>query len=163
MGEKERLFGKLLLILAGMLLIGYILSVSIRMNRVEQPGGDYVRLQDALILAEALEEGSAEEYKEDYIVEGKTEEGGQEERKTEEGEQEKGKTEEGDRGPEEEKQGKEKEEKVWGEEGQEWKGEWEKALEADGEALLTYGQFLDWADIAAKEIPGMPEIGRAHV
>lgn len=156
MGEKERLFGKLLLILAGMLLIGYILSVSIRMNRVEQPGGDYVRLQDALILAEALEEGSAEEYKEDYIVEGKPEEGGQEEGKTEEGEQEEGKTEEGDRGPEEEKQGKEKEEKVWGEEGQEWKGEWEKALEADGEALLTYGQFLDWADIAAKEIPGMP-------
>ena len=68
MGKNERLFLKTMLILAGMLIIGYILAISIRMNRIPQPEGEYIRLQDAVILTEFLEEdfdavyGSDERY-----------------------------------------------------------------------------------------------------
>ncbi len=104
MGEKERLFGKLLLILAGMAVIGYILAMSIRMNRVEQPGGDYVRLQDVLILTQALEEDFEAAHGQDKVYIG-----------------------------------------------------WKDALEADREALFTYGQFLDWTDLLESGIAGMPD------
>ncbi len=62
MGKKERLILKTLLILAGMLMIGYILAISIRRNRIPQPEGEYIRLQDAVILTEALEEDFAAAY-----------------------------------------------------------------------------------------------------
>lgn len=40
-----------------MIIIGYILAVSITKNRIKQPGGDYIRLQDALILTESADDG----------------------------------------------------------------------------------------------------------
>lgn len=57
MSENNRILVKILLTLAGCFIIGYIFAVSIRMNMVRQPEGGYIRLQDALILAEAMEEG----------------------------------------------------------------------------------------------------------
>lgn len=56
MSKKNRIIAKILLIIIGILVIGYIFAVSIRMKMVKQPEGEYIRLQDALILAEALEE-----------------------------------------------------------------------------------------------------------
>lgn len=56
MKENSRILAKILLIVAGCLIIGYIFAVSIRMNMVKQPEGQYIRLQDAMILAEAMEE-----------------------------------------------------------------------------------------------------------
>ncbi len=56
MSKDERILGKIALIVIGLLLIGYIFAVSIRMNMIEQPEGEYIRLQDAMILAEALDE-----------------------------------------------------------------------------------------------------------
>lgn len=60
MSENNRILIKILLTLAGCFIIGYIFAVSIRMNMVRQPEGGYIRLQDALILAEAMEEGLEE-------------------------------------------------------------------------------------------------------
>lgn len=60
MKENSRILAKILLTMAGCLMIGYIFVVSIRMNMVRQPEGGYIRLQDALILAEAMEEGLEE-------------------------------------------------------------------------------------------------------
>lgn len=56
MGKSSRLLLKTILAIIGILIIGYILAVSIRMNMVKQPEGEYIRLQDALILTEALDE-----------------------------------------------------------------------------------------------------------
>ena len=56
MNKRFRLFLKGILILAGLAVIIYILAVSIRMNSIKQPQGEFVRLQDALILTGALEE-----------------------------------------------------------------------------------------------------------
>lgn len=60
MRGNNRILVKILLTLAGCFIIGYIFAVSIRMNMVRQPEGGYIRLQDALILAEAMEEGLEE-------------------------------------------------------------------------------------------------------
>lgn len=54
MNKNDRLFVKMVLSIIGILIIGYILTVSIRMNRVKQPEGAYMRLQDALLLTEAV-------------------------------------------------------------------------------------------------------------
>lgn len=62
MNREGRLVLKVLLILLGMLIIGYILMVSIRMNMVKQPEGIYIRLQDALILTESLDESFIDTY-----------------------------------------------------------------------------------------------------
>lgn len=56
MSKENRMIAKILLIAVGVLIIGYILAVSIRMNAIKQPEGSYIRLQDAMILGEALEE-----------------------------------------------------------------------------------------------------------
>lgn len=56
MTRDERILGKIVLIIIGLLIIGYIFMVSIRMNMVKQPEGEYIRLEDAMILAEALDE-----------------------------------------------------------------------------------------------------------
>lgn len=56
MGKSGRLAAKMILIIIGIFIIGYILTVSIRMNMIKQPEGEYIRLQDALILTEALNE-----------------------------------------------------------------------------------------------------------
>ncbi len=104
MGRNGRLVIKLLLILVGMLIIGYILAVSIRMKRVLQPEGNYIRLQDVMILTQALEENFAEVYGSDERYMG-----------------------------------------------------WKESLEADGEALLTYGQFLDWTDMVSAQTEGMKD------
>lgn len=56
MKENSRMFAKILLIVAGCFVIGYIFAVSIRMNMIKQPEGRYIRTQDAMILAEAMEE-----------------------------------------------------------------------------------------------------------
>ena len=56
MNRNDRILVKILLIIIGMLIIGYIFAVSIRMKMVKQPEGRYIRLQDAMILAEALDE-----------------------------------------------------------------------------------------------------------
>lgn len=61
MGKSGRLLAKTILAIVGILIIGYILAVSIRMNMIKQPEGEYIRLQDALILTEALDG----EYRED--------------------------------------------------------------------------------------------------
>ena len=102
MSRNGRLVIKLLLILAGMLIIGYILTVSIRMNRVPQPEGNYIRLRDVMILTEALDENFTAVYDGDERYTG-----------------------------------------------------WKESLEADGEALLTYGQFLDWMDMVSAQTEGM--------
>lgn len=65
MNRNDRLFVKLLLILVGMLTIGYILAVSIRMNSIKQPDGNYVRLQDVVILTQALDESFVAVYGDD--------------------------------------------------------------------------------------------------
>lgn len=65
MNRNDRLFVKLLLILVGMLIIGYILAVSIRMNSIKQPEGNYVRLQDVVILTQALDESFVAVYRDD--------------------------------------------------------------------------------------------------
>ncbi len=56
MNKNERILWKTALIIIGLFTIGYIFAVSIRMNMVEQPEGKYIRLQDAVVLAEALDE-----------------------------------------------------------------------------------------------------------
>lgn len=56
MSKNTRLFIKVLLTMAGLAVITYILAVSIRMNAIKQPQGEYIRLQDALILTGALDE-----------------------------------------------------------------------------------------------------------
>lgn len=61
MSKSSRLFIKIILILIGMLIIGYILSISIRQNMMKQPEGSYMRLQDALLLTGAVREESREE------------------------------------------------------------------------------------------------------
>lgn len=61
MSIKERLWAKLLLIVSGLLIIGYIFFVSIRTDRRSQPEGEPVRLQDVLILTEALDESYGRE------------------------------------------------------------------------------------------------------
>ena len=103
LGREEKMFLKLLFILAGMLVIGYILAVSIRMNRIRQPEGNYIRLQDVLILTQALDGKFEANYGSDgrYAV-------------------------------------------------------WQEALAVDGESKLTYGQFLDWADMLRADIPETP-------
>lgn len=57
MDRNERLLLKLLISIIGLFLIVYILAVSIRMSMIKQPEGEYIRLQDALILTEALGDG----------------------------------------------------------------------------------------------------------
>ncbi|NLL77618.1 MAG: SpoIID/LytB domain-containing protein, partial [Clostridiales bacterium] len=57
MDKNIRLFMKMLLSVIGLLVILYILIASIRIGMIKQPEGEYIRLQDALILTEALEEG----------------------------------------------------------------------------------------------------------
>ncbi len=101
MSKNGRMFLKILMILAGMLIIGYILTVSVRMNRILQPEGNYIRLQDVMILTEALEENFAAVYGGDERYTG-----------------------------------------------------WKESLEADREALLTYGQLLDWMDMFSEETEG---------
>ena len=49
MTRDERILGKIVLIIIGLLIIGYIFMVSIRMNMVKQPEGEYIRLEDAMI------------------------------------------------------------------------------------------------------------------
>lgn len=61
MSKSSRLFIKIILILIGMLIIGYILSISIRQNMMKQPEGSYMRLQDALLLTGAVREENREE------------------------------------------------------------------------------------------------------
>lgn len=61
MSKSSRLFIKIILILIGMLIIGYILSVSIRQNMMKQPEGSYMRLQDALLLTGAVRAENREE------------------------------------------------------------------------------------------------------
>lgn len=61
MRENDRIAAKILLIVAGCFIIGYIFVISIRMNMIKQPEGQYIRLQDALILAEAMDEEIAGE------------------------------------------------------------------------------------------------------
>ena len=61
MSRNGRLIAKIILIILGVLIIGYILTVSIRMNMVKQPEGTYIRLQDALILGEAFQETAGED------------------------------------------------------------------------------------------------------
>lgn len=61
MSKSSRLFIKIILIFIGMLMIGYILSVSIRQNMMKQPEGSYMRLQDALLLISAVREENREE------------------------------------------------------------------------------------------------------
>lgn len=61
MSKSSRLFIKIILILIGMLIIGYILSVSIRQNIMKQPEGSYMRLQDALLLTGAVRAENREE------------------------------------------------------------------------------------------------------
>lgn len=56
MSRKTILFFKVVLSVAGLAIIFYILAVSIRMGSIKQPQGEYIRLQDALILTEALDE-----------------------------------------------------------------------------------------------------------
>lgn len=65
MSRNNRLLLKLLLIILGMFIIGYILIVSVRMNMVKQPEGNTVRLQDVLILIQALDENFNDTYKAD--------------------------------------------------------------------------------------------------
>ena len=55
MNKNSRLFFKVLFTMIGLLIIVYILTVSIRMNMIKQPEGEYIRVQDALILTEALD------------------------------------------------------------------------------------------------------------
>ncbi len=62
MSRESRLMLKVILILLGMFLIGYILMVSFRMNQMKQPEGMYLRLQDALILTENLDENFIDTY-----------------------------------------------------------------------------------------------------
>lgn len=56
MSKSGRLLVKVILIITGMLIIAYILSVSISRNMNKQPEGDYIRVQDALLLTEAAED-----------------------------------------------------------------------------------------------------------
>ncbi len=46
MDDKSRMKVKMWLIVIGVAIIGYIFAVSIRMNMVKQPQGEYMRLQD---------------------------------------------------------------------------------------------------------------------
>lgn len=62
MNEKSRIWIKIWLTLIGVAVIGYIFAVSIRRNMVKQPEGEYMRMQDGMILAEALDEGVEEEF-----------------------------------------------------------------------------------------------------
>ena len=62
MDDKSRMKVKMWLIVIGVAIIGYIFAVSIRMNMVKQPQGEYMRLQDGMILAEALKEETEENY-----------------------------------------------------------------------------------------------------
>ena len=62
MSEKSRIWIKIWLTLIGVAVIGYIFAVSIRRNMVKQPEGEYMRMQDGMILAEALDEGVEEEF-----------------------------------------------------------------------------------------------------
>ncbi|WP_342756186.1 SpoIID/LytB domain-containing protein [Kineothrix sedimenti] len=57
MNKNVRMFLKMLFCIVGLLIIVYILAVSIRMGRIKQPEGEYIRLQDVLLLSEALEAG----------------------------------------------------------------------------------------------------------
>ncbi len=59
MSKNSRLFLKVLLTMIGLIIIVYILTISIRMNMIKQPEGEYIRVQDALILTEALNEDYA--------------------------------------------------------------------------------------------------------
>lgn len=65
MDRNSRLLVKLLLICLGMLVIGYILAASIRMKQVKQPEGIYIRLQDAVLLLQTLDDGFMDTYGED--------------------------------------------------------------------------------------------------
>lgn len=65
MSKNSRLLTKVILILLGIFIIGYILIVSIRMNMVKQPEGIYIRLQDAMILTQALDESFSDTYQSD--------------------------------------------------------------------------------------------------
>lgn len=56
MSKNSRLFFKVLLSVIGLIIILYIFAVSIRMNQIKQLEGEYIRLQDALILTQALDE-----------------------------------------------------------------------------------------------------------
>lgn len=62
MSEKSRIWIKMCLTVIGVAVIGYIFAVSIRINMVKQPEGEYMRLQDGMILAGALDEGMEEKY-----------------------------------------------------------------------------------------------------
>lgn len=56
MKKNNEILAKILLTVTGCFIIGYIFAVSIRMNMVKQPEGRYIRVQDAMILAEAMGE-----------------------------------------------------------------------------------------------------------
>lgn len=73
MDDKSRMKVKMWLIVIGVAIIGYIFAVSIRMNMVKQPQGEYMRLQDGMILAEALKEETEENYGENKDVKGNEE------------------------------------------------------------------------------------------
>lgn len=60
MDKDSRLLIKVLGIIVGMFVIGYILMVSITNSRIKQPEGSGMRLQDALILTEAAGVGNQE-------------------------------------------------------------------------------------------------------
>jgi stage II sporulation protein D len=61
MNKNVRMFLKVLFCVIGLFIIIYILAVSVRMGRIKQPEGEYIRLQDALLLSEALEVGDGAE------------------------------------------------------------------------------------------------------
>lgn len=60
MSKSGRMLMKLLLIIIGFIVIGYIFAVSFRIGKREQPEGEYISVQDAQILMEALLEKNAE-------------------------------------------------------------------------------------------------------
>lgn len=60
MDKNNKLFLKTLFCIIGILIVGYILVVSLCIGIVRQPEGEYIRLQDARILAEALWEENAD-------------------------------------------------------------------------------------------------------
>ncbi len=70
MDDKSRMKVKMWLIVIGVAIIGYIFAVSIRMNMVKQPQGEYMRLQDGMILAEALKEETEENYGKNKNIKG---------------------------------------------------------------------------------------------
>ncbi len=61
MNKNVRMFLKVLFCVIGLFIIIYILAVSVRMGRIKQPEGEYISLQDALLLSEALELGDGAE------------------------------------------------------------------------------------------------------